>query len=103
MAPKLRDIPGYRSRCPLLHAAIRVEDLRTQGRERSAAARLPALGGGDQWRSKARIHRVYQYPGPFVAHAQPAAGGGDRAGGVDAFEQIGLAGSERHFRTKVDP
>ena len=65
-------------------------------------ARLEALDRLDQRLGEAAIHGVDQEPSPLVAHAHAAAGCGDRAGFLDAFEQIGLAGTNGDVAAEHD-
>jgi hypothetical protein len=48
------------------------------------------------------VHRVDQQPRTLVAHSHAPAGGGDRAGIGDAFEQVGLAGADGDVGAELD-
>ena len=95
---RCRDLVG-RGRGRLgLERAVGREHLGAERGEARAAVAGAAAGGRDQRRAVAGVHRLDQRPGALVAHPHPPAGGGDRAGVADAFEQVGLARPEHRPR-----
>ena len=85
-----------------LHPTIAVENPFSLGRQCGTPAGPAASTCLDQGRLEAGVHGFHEQPGALVAHAQAAAGGGDRPGLPDAFQDVRLARPDRDVRLQHD-
>src|ERR1700733_8879118 len=86
----------------LSHVALVTHQAAAEGREPRPAAFLAAGAGGDDALLEQAVQLIRQQPGAAVGHFHGAAGGGDRAGLADQFQQADLAGTHGAGRRQID-
>ena len=99
---QLLEVSGQRAMRVAFHGAVGVDHADAERGQAGAAAADAAAAGLDHRQAERLVQRVDQQPGAAIAHRHGPAGGRDRSGLVQQFQQPDLARTERPVGAEID-